>query len=802
MQVSYKWLNNYVQLTVPAEELADKLTFAGVAVEEVLKRGYDVKRVVVGQVLEKATHPASDHLSVCKVSDGKDYLTVVCGAPNVAAGQKVALAKIGAELPGDVIIGNATLAGVASQGMLCSGAELGIDETDNKGILVLPEDAPLGADIVEYLDFKDEVMVMDLTPNRADCQAVINVAREAAAVTGGNFVAPIISYIERGHKINEEMAIEVEDFALCPRYVGRLICGVKIGPSPLWLQNYLLAAGQRPINNVVDISNFVLQEMGQPLHTFDYQKLTGQKVIIRAARDGEKIVTLDEKERDLVAGDILICDGENRPVCIAGVMGGLDSEVTEETTDIFIESACFNPVSIRRTSRRLGLFSESSSRFEKGIDRSCCDKAARRACQLILELAGGVASQGLIDIYQDIFTEKQVNLRLSKVNDRLGSSYTVDEVADVMKSLSFPVIGERDGNLLVTVPSYRPDITIEADLIEEVARLRGYDEIPTTVPSSATQGSRSENQQKLLCLRNFCADFGLREVVNYSFISPKEWDKLLLSAEHKYRKTLNISNPLSEEQSIMRTTLLAGLLGDATRNTARRNLDVALFEIGAAFYPKNESQPDEVQKLGVLLVGEQKNGWQGGTQSFDYFFIKGFVEQLCRTMRIDFPSFAPIDPEAAPFMHPGRSARIRLDGKEIGFLGELHPVVIDNYDLEKRSVVLEIETQPLLDAVKPILADFELPKYPAVTRDIAVIGSAKIPAEEICEEIRRVAGPLLTEVKLFDLYDRLPIPHGQRSLAFSLVFRDNERTLVDSQINDIFTSIVNELESKWGLKLR
>lgn len=802
MQVSYKWLNNYVKLTIPAEELAEKLTFAGVAVEEVIKRGHDLKNVVVGHVLEKAPHPASNHLSVCKVSDGKDYLTVVCGAPNVTAGQKVALAVIGAELPGGVKIANATLAGVASQGMLCSGAELGFDENDNKGIIVLPEDAPLGMEIVEYLDFKDEILVMDLTPNRADCLAVINVAREAAAVTGGSFAAPMISYIERGHKINEEMTIEVKDFALCPRYVGRLIRGAKIGPSPLWLQNYLLAAGQRPINNVVDISNFVLQEMGQPLHTFDYQKLAGQKVIIRAALDGEKIVTLDEKTRDLVAGDILICDGANKPVCIAGVMGGLNSEVTEETTDIFIESACFNPVSIRRTSRRLGLFSEAAARFEKGIDRTGCDKAARRACQMILELAGGVASQGLIDVYHEIPAEKQVKLRLDKLNERLGSSYSVDAVAEVMKSLAFPVIGERDGNLMVTIPSYRPDITIEADLIEEVARLRGYDEIPTTVPASATQGSRSEMQQKLLCLRNFCADFGLREVVNYSFISPKEWDKLLLSSEHKYRKTLDISNPLSEEQSIMRTTLLPGLLGDAARNTARRNLDAALFEIGAAFYPQADTHPDEVQKLGVLLVGEHKNGWQGGSQKFDYFYIKGFVEQLCRTMRIDLPSFAPIDPEAAPFMHPGRSARIRLDGKEIGYLGELHPLVIENYELEKGAAVLEIEIEPLLAAVKPILADFELPKFPAVTRDIAVIGSAKIPAEEISEEIRRVAGPLLKEVKLFDLYDKLPIPHGQRSLAFSLAFRDNERTLVDSEINEIFANIVNELSSKWGLKLR
>ncbi|MCL2496447.1 MAG: phenylalanine--tRNA ligase subunit beta, partial [Clostridiales bacterium] len=717
MKVSYKWLKRYVDLNIDAQELARRFTFSGLEVEDVEEIAADISGVVVARVLQAVPHPHSDHISICRVDDGSDIYTVLCGAPNVVAEQIIPLAKIGALLPGNVKITAKQALGMESQGMICSKAELGIDKNDQDGIWVLPADLTLGADIVEALDLRDSVLNIALTPNRSDCLGLLNCAYEAAAHIGAQVKEPPLDYAEDGPPIGELLHIEVADAAICPRYVGRLALNVKIGPSPLWMQNYLLAAGMRPINNVVDISNFVMLEMNQPLHAFDYEKLAQRRIIVRAAQAGETMQTLDSKERLLNPGDILICDGV-RAVCIGGVMGGMDTEVTEQTIDVLIESACFNPVHIRRTARRLGIPSEASQRFEKGIDIANCDKAARRAMHLLVEHCGATAAQGVLDVGgQDVYAKRQIKLRRRRVNDLLGVAYSMEEITRVMDSLSFDCmtvgnaplgapLTDTDESITVSIPSCRQDITLEEDLIEEVARLRGYDSIPATLPASAARGYLSEQQQQRRRLRDLNAALGLSEAVNYSFISPREADKLLLPPEHPWRKPLAIANPLNEEQSVMRMSLLPGLLNCAARNIGRRNLDIALFELGSVYIPSGpyptlawqampaaplaegqptrhtatqegmvERQPVEIPSWSLLLCGHTPSSWQKTGHAYDYFYAKGIIETVAAAMDISGLTFERAPQGAFPYLHPGRSALISLNGRELGFIGELDPRV-------------------------------------------------------------------------------------------------------------------------------
>lgn len=799
MRVSYKWLQDYVDIEISPEELAKKLTMAGIEIDEIEYSGKDISNVVVAKVLACEKHPGSKHLSICQVDDGKEKRTVICGAPNVAAGQTVPLALPGATLPGGKKITVAQVAGVESHGMICSAAELGIDESANAGIMVLPEELTLGQDIVEALGLDDAVLILELTPNRADCHGVLNVAREVAAITGKHFHQPVIQYSEKGPDINTLTKIEVQDPDLCPRYTGRLVQGVKIGPSPLWMQQYLRAAGMRPINNVVDISNFVLMETGQPLHTFDYQQLAGRQIIVRRARDGEMMTTLDKKDRILDKDNLMICDA-GRPVCIAGVMGGLDTEVTEATKDVLIESAYFDPVSIRRTSRRFGLASEAASRFEKGLDIEGCDFASRRCAQLLVDLCGGTAARGMIDVSKHKYVKKQITLRIKRVNDILGTAYDRKEIAEVMQALAFPVEIKGD-EITVGVPSYRLDITEEIDLIEEVARIRGYDTIKACLPNeSGSCGQKTPKQKALDKLRLLCSAKGLREAVNYSFISPRDLDKLALSADHPWRQVLTIMNPLNEEQSIMRTSLLPGLLHTLEKNYSRRNLDLLLFEYGSCFFPKENDLPDEVPTLAIALSGKVPGGWNGADEALDYFYLKGLFEEIILELGAGACTFKAQNEE--PYLHPGKSAAIFFQGQKIGIIGEVHPLVGEAFGLEKAAVVLEIALSAVFEAASVISKCRELPKYPAVTRDIALIGSNDIAAADIEAAIYQKGGPFLRRVELFDLYDKPPIPEGSRSLAFALSFQDYERTLTDSEINETISSIIDYLNEKWQLKLR
>ena len=814
MRISYNWLKDYIDLNIDADELGRRYTAAGLELDETVSRGRDFSGVVVGRVLTCEPVEGSDHLHLCSVDIGAaEPLTVFCGAPNVAAGQLICCAKVGAKLPGDFVIGERKMFGRISQGMICSQQELGVSE-DHSGIWVLDDafagvEAPLGADIADALQLKDDVLIIELTPNRSDCLGMLNCAREAGALTGLPVKEPVIEYAEEGPAASDDITVRIENYDLCSRYVARIVKNVKIGPSPLWMQKYLLAAGMRPINNVVDISNFVMLELNQPLHTFDYDRIKDKTIVVRAACPGETMQTLDGKDRVFRGDEALITDGANgeRPVCIAGIMGGMETEVTEETANILIEAACFDPTANRRAARRLGIPSEATQRFEKGIDVANCDTACRRAAQLLVEYCGGVADKGCVDArapkYAEGFPARIVTLRPGRVNHILGTSFSEAEITDVMQRLGFSV-EDGDGCRLVRVPSYRQDIEGEVDLIEEVARLKGFDLIPQTLPVNASQGGRTEEQKLLLKLKNLCVGHGLFENVNYSFISPKECDKLGLAPDHPWRGGLPISNPLSEEQSVMRQSMLPGLLNAAARNFSRRNPDVRFFETGMIFIPDPEQplerQPREIPTLGLVLAGSAAAGWQDKAEEYSFFHMKAVVEGVCAALGAPELVF---ERTREAYLHPGRSARIILNGETLGVIGELHPQAVENYQLDGRVIVAELALPVLFRAALAAgNKEHGLPRFPASTRDIAVIGASSVPASDIRQGIVQAGGEFLRSVELFDLYDKAPIPEGQRSLAFSLQFRADDRTLTDAEVDEAFNAIVKALDESFGYKLR
>ena len=807
MRVSYNWLKKYLDIDWDVEEMARRYTLAGLEYDEIWEFGNDFSNVVVAKVLTCDPVEGSDHLHICKVDIGEaEPLDIICGAPNCRPGLVTACAKVGAELPGGFTITARKTFGHMSNGMLCSQEELGVS-TENTGIWELNDafagkEVPLGADIRDALDLRDEVILIELTPNRSDCMGMINLAREAAAYNGREVKYPDLAYAEDGDPIEGQVSIEVADHQLCPRYTARLVKGVKIGPSPLWMQNYLRAAGMRPINNVVDISNFVMLEMNQPLHTFDYDQLHDKKIVVRAAEPGEKMVTLDEKEREFKGGEILICDGQG-PVCVAGVMGGMNSEVTENTTNILIESASFEPVHIRRAARSLGIPSEASMRFEKGVDTAGCDEAARRAAQLLVKYCGGTAAKGNIDVNDGIPQPLRIDLRAERVNHILGTDFTIAEIDETMEALGFGLEKTDDAAAVVTVPTYRQDISAEVDLIEEVARLKGYTLIPRTLPLNPTVGGRSREKEFLRKLKTACAEAGLNETINYSFISPAEGDNMLLPAEHEWRRVLPISNPLSEDQSVMRRSLIPGLLHCAARNQARRNLDLRFFEMGMVYIPAAKDmlnvQPEEIDTLAMLVSGAPEANWLDQGREYDFFTLKGVLQQVMDEMGVDITFGRTV----RPFLHPGRAAALLLDGEEIGFIGEIHPKAAENYQLSGRVIAAEITLPKVVArALAQENKNHELPKYPASTRDIAVIGRTDIAESDVAALIRKAGGEFLRGVRLFDIYDKPPIPEGCRSLAYGLEFRSDERTLKDKEVDAAFAAIVEALDKELGYKLR
>lgn len=807
MRVSFKWLKEYVDIPVAPTELADRLTMAGVAVEGLEEPGKEISNVVTGRILKIEPHPNADKLVICSVTTGQgEPRQIVTGAPNVREGQVVPVALEGARLAGGLVIKRAKLRGVESRGMLCSGQELGLDPKtmpadQAHGIMILPSDTPLGLDIRPVIGLDDVILELDLTPNRGDCLSMIGVAREVAALLGQPLRFPRVEVRELFEPSIEGRArVDIVEPGLCRRYVARLFTNVKIGPSPLWMQERLRAAGIRPINNIVDITNYVMLELGQPLHAFDYDTLKDGHVIVRRARPGEVMVSLDGVER-LLEPDMLVIADPGGPVAVAGVMGGLATEVTENTTTVLLESAYFHPTSIRRTSRALGLRSEASTRFEKGINLEGCLAAANRAASLLVEIGAGEVATGVIDNYPSSVTRKPIILRPERVGYVLGVDIPGEETKNLLTRLGFAV-QEAGRELLVNVPSYRVDINLEIDLIEEVARLHGYDRIPATLPFGATtRGARTREQVLLKRLQGILVECGLTEVVTYSFINPAVFDRFRVPADSPFRETLKLQNPLSEDQSVMRTMLLPGLLEVLQRNFNRRVTDGAIFEIGRVFHPRvGEALPEERPVLAAAVMGKTPAGWNRESVTLDFYYLKGVLEVLAEKLGLPVPTFER--EKQNPSFHPGRAALVKLKEDTLGILGELHPDVLEKYELDVRVTAFELDLNILLSLAGKPAKYRSLPRFPGVERDIAVVVRRDIPAGDVFRVIRKAGGPLLRSVQLFDVYEGKQVKEGHRSLAFALKFQADDRTLTDAEVLAHTAAISAALAKQLGAELR
>jgi len=796
MLVPIKWLKEYVDINVSAKELANAMTMTGTNVESITELAEDIDKVVVGRVLSVESHPNADKLVVCKVDIGSEVLQIVTGAPNVKEGQLVPVATHGALLPDGIKIKKGKLRGEVSQGMMCSADELNLEEFGEMddgvdGILVLDEEYPLGMDIKEALELDDEVIEFEVTSNRPDCLSMVGIAREAAVALKTNYKLPELKISEKIGDRQEQARVVVEDPELCSRYCARLIKNVKIGPSPRWMRRRLAAAGVRPINNIVDITNYVMLELGQPMHAFDMDNIKDSTIIIRKAKEGEKLVTLDKQERILTEDMLVIADTE-KVIGLAGVMGGYNTEVTSDTRNVILESANFDKSSIRLTSKALGLRSEASIRFEKGLDIVNAERAIDRAAQLIEELGAGEVVEGKIDVCNVSLEPRVLEVEWKRINALLGIDLDIDDICQILNSLSFKT--EVKGDLLaVEIPSFRQDIEGVADLAEEVARIYGYDRIPMTLmEGSRAQGTRTREQKLLDTTKRTLTAMGLFETVTYSFGSPKVYEKIGFKPE-EYPEVVTIANPLGEDQSAMRTTLIPNILEVLARNRNRSIEECRIFEIGNIFIPKSLPVKElPIERL-TLTIGQYG-------KDVDYYTVKGQVEGLLDVLGIlEDVEFVPY---THPSLHPGRTAIVKIGDQELGVLGEVHPKVCENYNLKTRVYLAEINLELMLKMAKIEKQYVHLPKYPAITRDLAIIVRKDVLASNIENLIRETGGKLLESVELFDIYEGSQIPEGHRSLAYSLSYRSADRTLKDEDINPIHDKIVNALIDSFDAQLR
>jgi phenylalanyl-tRNA synthetase beta chain len=806
MLVSYKWLSQYVDLSgVTAHELAEKITRAGVEVDIVHQRNKGIEQVVIGYVLDRKQHPNADKLSVCQVDIGEvDPVQIVCGAPNVDKGQKVPVAKVGAILPDNFKIKKAKLRGEVSQGMICSAQELGIEDRlvaaeFKDGIMVLPEQLEVGSSALVHLDLDDYILELDLTPNRSDCLSMLGVAYEVGAILGREVQHPEIDINEGNALIKEQVSVDIEAKELCPHYAARMVKGVKVGRSPLWLQNRLTSAGIRPINNVVDIANFIMIEYGQPLHTFDAKQVKDGQIIVRQAREGEQVVTLDDQQRTLKEGMLLITDPE-KVIAIAGVMGAANSEVTDETTDIIIESAYFDGQSIRSTSKTLGLRSEASLRFEKGVDPERVYAAANRAAALLVEIAGGEVVQGMAEQKVKEFDRAEISVNMVHLNNVLGTALNTSEVTNILDRLAFDY--ENKGHeILVDIPTRRPDLRIEVDVMEEVARLYGYDLIPTTLPTGVTTpGSRTKRQKLRRTIKAFLQGTGLDQVVTYSLTS-KQNAKRGNVIQQKI-SPIALAMPMSEERSHLRTTIIPSLLEIASYNKNRKHADTHVFEIGHTFLTNDESLrdlPQEKEMIAGVITGVwQTHPWQQVKVPVDFYILKGIVEGLLEKLEIQNVIY---EANALDGYHPGRTAWIKHEQQVIGFIGQLHPQLQSDFDLDP-TYCFELSLDHLLDHLPQEISYVTLAKFPSIQRDLAVVVDREAVAGNLASTILEVGAPLLKSVHLFDVYEGDRIEAGKKSLAFSLTYQDPEKTLTDEDVAVVQEKVVKELAQKWQADLR
>ncbi|MBS4194944.1 phenylalanine--tRNA ligase subunit beta [Lederbergia citri] len=803
MLVSYKWLKDYVDLDgVTARELAEKITRSGIEVDGVEQLSAGIKDVVVGHVLECEKHPEADKLNKCLVDIGEDApVQIICGAPNVAKGQKVAVAKVGAVLPGNFKIKKAKLRGEESNGMICSLQELGIEgklvvKEFAEGIYVFPENTEVGADALQLLNLDDEVLELDLTPNRADALSMIGVAYETAAILNKEVQLPEMTAKASNEKAEDYISVRVDAKEENPLYTAKIIKNVKITPSPLWLQTRLMSAGIRPHNNVVDVTNYILLEYGQPLHAFDYDRFGSKEVVVRLANEGEKIVTLDDTERTLTADQLVITNG-TEPVALAGVMGGANSEVGNDTTTILLESAYFTGGSIRSTSKHHGLRSEASSRYEKGVDPERVRPAAERAAQLIAELAGGEVLEGMIEANHLRIEPAIVSITLEKINRVLGTNINKETVMEIFNRLKFEVAVE-DETFIVTVPTRRGDITIEEDLVEEVARLYGYDDIPKTLPKSASlPGGLNKVQSRRRAVRAFLEGAGLYQAITYSLTSEDKATRFAIET----RDPIKLAMPMSEERSRLRLSIVPQLLESVSYNLARQHDSIALYEIGSVFLNNGQgNQPEEREHIAGAITGLWvENEWQGEKKPVDFFVAKGILEGLFNKLGVS----ENIEWRRAELdgMHPGRTAEILLSGEFIGFVGQVHPHLQKALDL-KNTYVFEIKAGPLFNYELPPLVYTPIPRFPSINRDIALVVDKAVSAGTLSAIIKDAGKKLLKSVRVFDLYEGEHMEEGKKSIAFSLTYSDPERTLTDEEVVKAHNKVLTELKDKAGAELR
>ncbi len=804
MNTALSWIKAYVpELECTDQEYTDAMTLTGTKVEGFEKLDKNLKDIYVGKILSIEKHPDADKLIVCQVDLGDKQLQIVTGAPNVKVGDKVPVVidggKVagghdGGPLPEDGIeIHNGKLRGVESFGMMCSIEELGSDrnyypEAPEYGIYIFPEDTPVGADAVELLGLRDTVFEYEITSNRVDCYSVLGIAREAAATFKKPFVPPVVEVKGNGENVNDYISIEVEDKDLCPRYCGRVIKNIKFGPSPEWMQRRLAKSGIRPINNLVDITNYVMEEYGQPMHAFDLSTIHGNKIIVKRAQDGAKFTTLDGQERTLDK-DILMINDTEGPVAIAGIMGGENSMITENVTTVLFESATFNGANIRKSAKRLGLRTDASGKFEKGLDPRNALDAINRACALVEELGCGEVVDGVVIAGSEDKELRKIAFEPERINAMLGTDVSVDEMKTIFDRLELKLDPETN---LITIPSFRQDLEGFCDIAEEVARFYGYDKIPVTLPAGGNVGGLSYKlriEQKCRDIAEYC---GFSQGMTYSFESPKVFDKLLLPADAPERAAITISNPLGEDFSIMRTLPLNGMLTSLSTNFNRRNKNVRLYELANIYIPKElplTDYPDERMQLTFGFYGDG-----------DFFTMKGVVETLLTGLGAK--KREEYDPNSGkPFLHPGRQANIIYDGEVIGYLGEVHPGVCDNYDIKTRVYVAVLDMPKVLPVTSYDRKFEGIAKFPAVTRDISMVVPKSILAGQIEKIIAQRGGKILEKFELFDIYEGEQIDKDHKSMAYALSFRDKAKTLQDEDVNAAMKKIMNGLEGL-GIELR
>ena len=802
MKVSLSWLQTYVDLTLDAAQLAQKLTMAGLEVEAVHDRYAFLQSVLVGRVTAMAPHPKADKLRLCRVETGDRSYDVVCGAPNVAVDMLAPLALPGTELMDGTIIASSTIRGQHSEGMLCGEIELGLG-LDASGLMVLDSALVPGAPLNQALNLTDPVLEIGLTPNRADCLSLLGIAREVAGLQGTALKRPDFRMPETRDCIDDHASVRIDAPDHCPRYAARLMTDIKVAPSPFWLQDRLRSVGLRPINNLVDITNFVMLETGQPLHAFDFDRLADHRIVVRTARPDEKFTTLDGKERLLTPKMLMICDGE-KPVAVGGVMGGLNSEIADGTSRVLLESAYFDPVSIRKTAKNLGLNTDASHRFERGVDPRGTLLALDRAAELMVELGQGRLMEGTIDVCHELPAPGPVHLDVQAANRTLGIRLEAGQMADLLRSVEFGVDAAGDNELQVTVPSFRVDVSRPQDLMEEVARLWGYENIPVSfaaIPASSRIAQKSWLQRQRICEK--MAGMGFNEAINYSFIHKDSCDRIGLGEDDARRRLVEILNPLSEEQAVLRTSLVPGLLETMQRNLAHQTRTMKLFEVGKVFISRGaRSQPEEIEMLVGLWTGDRNpTGWFGKSTACDFYDLKGVVEGLFMRLHLPEARFTNLPAGECTFTHPGASAQIYLADSRVGIIGQIRSNVLDAYNLKQPAYVFEIDFDRLVENIPDAIVARALPKYPATARDATLIVDRQIEAQTLIAEVKSMDQPLLEDIHIFDVYEGKPVPENRKSVSLRLTYRSAHETLEDEAVNQMHKEITGRLVARFKADL-